>query len=183
MRTLVMRHLALLAAAVFVLAAASGARGQVAEPKPGVYMVVYRTPAHVRVSKQEVFHGFAQDLCAWLRTSGVPIVVDPERGSIESESEMSVESMLNIARQVNATSLLFVTVDRPVTKWIKVTVRAHSLDGKLLWTEEASDAGSLTGKGGYAKTLKRIQDALGKRLGQAGLPVVKEGGNAGESRP
>ena len=69
-----------------------------------------------------------------------------------------------------------------MTKWIKVTVCAYSLDEKLLWSEDASDAGSLTGKGGYSKTLKRIQDDLAKRLGREGLPVVKEGA-AGEKRP
>lgn len=129
----------------------------------------------MRYSKQEVFHGFAQNPWVWLRGKNVPIVVDPERDAIESESEMSVASMLNIARQLRATSLLFITVDRPLTKWIKVIVQAYSLDGKLLWSEDASDNGSLTGKGGYEKTLKRIEEDLEKRLGKEGLSVVEEG--------
>jgi hypothetical protein len=172
-------------AACLLLAGGSAARAQAqaAATRPGVYVVVYRTPAHVRYSKQEVFHGFAQDLWAWLRGKNVPIVIDPERGAIESESEMSVASMLNIARQLGATSLLFITVDRPITKWIKVTVRAYSLDGKLLWSEDASDSGSMTGKGGYEKTLKRIEAALEPRLGQEGLPVAREAAGPGESRP
>ena len=145
-----------------------------AEKKPGVYIVVYRTPAHVKYSKPEVFHGFAQDLWTHLKSKDVPLIVDPERGTIESESQMSVQSMLNIARQLNATSLLFVTVDRPFTKWIKVTVQSYSLDGKLLWSEDASDTGSMSGKGGYRKTLERIQAGLEKRLNTEGLPVVKE---------
>lgn len=145
-----------------------------AENKPGVYLVVFRTPAHVRVSKPEVFHGFAQDLWAYLKAKNVPLIVDPERGTIETESQMSVESVLNIAKQLRATSLLFVTVDRPFTKWIKVTVQSYALDGKLLWMEEASDAGSITGKGGYNKTLERIKAGLDKRLNSEGLPVVKE---------
>lgn len=145
-----------------------------ADKKPGVYIVVFRTPAHVRASKPEVFHGFAQDLWTYLKGKDVPLVVDPERGTIETESQMSVESMLNIARQLEATSLLFVTVDRPFTKWIKVTVQAYSLEGKLLWSEDASDGGSMSGKGGYKKTLERIQTDLDKRLNTEGLPVTKE---------
>jgi hypothetical protein len=145
-----------------------------ADKKPGVYIVVYRTPAHVKYSKPEVFHGFAQDLWTHLKSKNVPLIVDPERGTIESESQMSVQSMLNIAKQLDATSLLFVTVDRPFTKWIKVTVQSFSLDGKLLWSEDASDAGSMSGKGGYKKTLERIQADLEKRLNTEGLPVVKE---------
>ncbi len=150
-------------------------------PQPSVYLVVFRTPAHVRYSKPEVFHGFATDLKAFLQEKNVPIKVDPERGTIETESPMSVGSMLNIARQVRATSLLFVTVDRPFTKWIKVTLQSYDLDGKLLWTEEASDAGSLTGKGGYKKSLERIEKDLEKRLGGPGLPVANSAG--GEPKP
>lgn len=158
-----------------------------AQPAPlppaqqAVYVVVYRTPGHVRSSKPEVFHGFATDLAAFLKEKNVPVKVDPERGTIESESPMSVSSMLNIARQVGANSLLFVTVDRPMTKWIKVVVQAYDLDGKLLWTEDASDAGSMSGKGGYKKTLERIQTDLTKRLGTPGLPVVA--GTPGTPKP
>jgi hypothetical protein len=159
---------------VLVIALLSTFTAKAAETKPGVYIVVFRTPAHVRVSKPEVFHGFAQDLWTYLKAKNVPLIVDPERGTIETESQMSVESMLNIAKQLHATSLLFVTVDRPFTKWIKVTVQSYSLDGKLLWSEDASDAGSMTGKGGYKKTLDRIEADLDKRLDTAGLPVVKE---------
>jgi len=140
--------------------------------EPAAYMVVYRTPAHVRISSPEVFHGFATDLWGFLREKNVTLKVDPERGTIETESTMSVESMLNIARQVGATSLLFVAVDRPMTKWIKVTVKSYDLGGKLLWSEEASDMGSMTGKGGYKKTLERLQTSLSKRLGGPGLPVA-----------
>lgn len=170
-----MRSLVLLMATCALLAAGSNAWAQAADNPPGVYLVVYRTPAHVRYSKPDVFHGFSQDLLAWLRSKNVPLVIDPERGTIESESQMSVESMLNIAKQLKATALLFVTVDRPLTKWIKVTLKAFSLEGKLLWSEDASDSGSLSGKGGYQKTLGRIEADLEKRLGTEGLPVVKDG--------
>jgi hypothetical protein len=139
--------------------------------EPAVYIVVFRTPAHVRSSKPEVFHGFAQDLWSFLKEKNVPLKIDPERGTIESESAMSVESMLNITKQVGASSLLFVTVDRPLTKWIKVTLRSYGLDGQILWSEEASDGGSMSGKSGYKKTLERIETGLSKRLGGPGLPI------------
>ena len=148
---------------------------------PAVFMVVFRTPAHVRYSQPQVFHGFANDLYSFLNEKNVPIKVDPERGTIETESPMSVESMLNIARQVEANSLLFVTVDRPISKWIKVTLQSYDLSGKLLWQVEASDAGSMTGKGGYQKTLERIEASLSERFGTPGLPVRVQPNGA--SRP
>jgi len=51
-------------------------------------------------------------------------------------------------------------------------VKSYDLGGKLLWSEEASDMGSMTGKGGYKKTLERLQTSLAKRLGGPGLPVA-----------
>ena len=141
-------------------------------------MVAVRTPAHVRYSKPEVFHGFAADLREYLKESKVPLVVDPDRGTIETESPMTVESMLNIARQLGGTSLLYVKVDRPFTKWIKVTVEAYDVDGKKLWTEEASDAGSMSGKRGYKSTLDRIEAQLAKHLGGPGLPVLSSPGES-----
>jgi hypothetical protein len=146
-----------------------------------VYLVVFRTPAHVRNSKPGVFHGFAADLSSYLKEQGVPVKADPERGTIETESPMSVESMLNIAKQVGAASLLYVIVDRPVTKWIKVTLQSYDLDGKLQWSEEASDGGSMSGKSGYKKTLERIETKLAKRLGGPGLPVSAD--RASASKP
>jgi hypothetical protein len=156
---------------VFTLSLKSQERPASTASEPAVYLVVFRTPAHVRNSKPDVFHGFSADLLSYLKEEGVSIKADPERGTIETESPMSVESMLNITKQVGAASLLFVTVDRPVTKWIKVTLQSYDLEGKLQWTEEASDGGSISGKGGYRKTLERIETKLSKRLGAPGLPV------------
>ncbi len=170
MRWVVVRLVALLLAfPILAQESASAAQGDAA-----VYVVAFRTPAHVRYSKPEVFHGFATDLWDFLKLKGVAVKMDPERGTIETESPMSVDSMLNIARQVGATSLLFVTIDRPMTKWIKVTVQSYDRGGKLLWREEASDAGSMTGSGGYKKTLERLEAGLAKRLGGPGLPVTPE---------
>ena len=156
---------------VFILTASAQDKPAPLTANGGVYLVVFRTPAHVRSSSPQVFHGFAQDLWDFLKTKNVPLKVDPERGTIETESPMSVDSMLNIAGQVGASSLLFITVDRPITKWIKVTVQSYGLDRKLQWSEEASDGGSMSGKGGYKKTLERLETSLTKRFGGPGLPT------------
>lgn len=156
---------------IFIFTASAQDKPVPAAANGGVYLVVFRTPAHVRSSSPQVFHGFAQDLWDLLKSKNVPLKVDPERGTIETESAMSVDSMLNIAGQVGASSLLFVTVDRPVTKWIKVTVQSYGLDRKLQWSEEASDGGSMSGKGGYKKTLERLETSFTKRFGGPGLPT------------
>lgn len=142
---------------------------------PGVYIVTYRTPAHVRSSSPEVFHSVAADIRKALADKGVRIVQDRERGFIENESKMSVESMTMLAKEAGAGSLLFVTVDRPMTKWIKLVLQVYSLDGKKLW-EDKVDSGmsAMSGNSGYRKCLEKLYDVLAKRIGTPGLPVSIE---------
>jgi len=138
----------------------------------GVYLILFRTPAHVRSSSPEVFHTAAADVRKVLTDGKVPIVEDKERGSIENESQMSVNSMTKLASEAGAGSLLFVTVDRPTSKWIKLVLQAYDLDGKLLW-EEAVDSGmsAMSGGAGYKKCFEKLKKQLSARIGGPGLPV------------
>lgn len=138
----------------------------------GVYFIAYRSPAHVRSSSPEVFHTAASDIRKALSDKGVRIVEDRERGFIENESKMSIENMALLAKESGAGSLLFVTVDRPTTKWIKLVLRAYDLDGNRLW-EESVDSGmsAMSGGTGYKKCFEKLEKALSKRIGGPGLPA------------
>lgn len=142
-----------------------------ADPK-GVYVITFRSPAHVRSSSPEVFHSAAADVRKLLTDRNVLLVEDKERGFIENESQMSVESMTMLAREAGAGSLLFVTVDRPTTKWIKLVFKAYDLDGKQLW-EETIDSGmsGMSGASGYKKCFEKLNKKLPERIGGPGLPV------------
>ena len=139
---------------------------------PSVYVVAFRTPAHVRTSSPEVFHTAAADVRKILTDGKVRIVEDKERGFIENESQMSVASMTKIAGEAGAGSLLFVTVDRPTSKWIKLVLQAYDLDAKLLW-EEIVDSGmsAMSGASGYKKCFEKLKKKLPARIGGPGLPV------------
>jgi len=138
----------------------------------GVYVIAFRTPAHVRSSSPEIFHTAAADLRKILSDGKVMIVEDKERGFIENESQMSVESMAKLAAEAGAGSLLFVTVDRPATKWIKLVLRLYALNGKLLW-EDSVDSGmsAMSGGAGYKKCFEKLNKLLVARIGGPGLPV------------
>jgi hypothetical protein len=137
-----------------------------------VYVVAFRTPAHVRTSSPDVFHTAAADVRKLLTDGKVRIVEDKERGFIENESQMSVVSMAKLAREAGAGSLLFVTVDRPTSKWIKLVLQAYDLDAKLLW-EEIVDSGMspMSGASGYKKCFEKLKKKLPARIGGPGLPV------------
>jgi hypothetical protein len=125
-------------------------------------------------SSPEVFHSSMADVRKLLAADGVIVVADPERGNIESESQMSVESMTTLAREAGATALLQVTVDRPTTKWIKLILRSYDLSEKLLWEEKVDGGmGGMSGAGGYKKCFEKLGKVLATRVGGPGLPVSK----------
>jgi hypothetical protein len=139
----------------------------------GAYYVAYRTPAHVSRSTPEVFHEIANETLDLLKKNDVNVVADPERGTIETSESFSLESLLSLTGTAGATSLLYVTVDRPATSWLKVTLQCYDLSGKLLWEEHASASGGLSGKGAPSKTIESLGKKLLLRIGQPGLPMVQ----------
>ena len=134
-----MRRKFSLAAILLLLASAVQAQQKVTDApsvgteakqvKAGVYYAAFRTSAHIARSTPEIFHGVSQDL-DYLKSKGVPIVTDPERGALETSDQMSTESMLRIAKSAGASSLLLVTVDRPAASWLKITVQSFDESGK-----------------------------------------------------
>jgi hypothetical protein len=166
------------------------AQPEPASPKPaGVYFAAYRTPRHMKYSKPEVFHQAVADVAEYLEAHRVRIAEDPVRKRIETSDFIPVATLVNIAREAGASSLLLLTVDRPVTKWVKIDLEAYSLSGALLWKESVAEGGGCSGKGGVEKTLGKLKKRLDPRLGQPGLeqsPVSEEKiGSlpAGQSQP
>ena len=141
------------------------------EASQGVFVAARRTPGHVTTSSPEVFHKAVDAMMEWLKSKNVNVVEDPVRGMIRTADAISVNSLANVARDAGATHLLVITVDRPVTKWIKVTLQCYDLSGQLLWAEEASEGGGLNAKNCIPKTMEKLKKKLQPRLGQPGLPL------------
>jgi hypothetical protein len=161
--------------ALFLLSVFAGAESQPPGTKTdGAYFVAYRTPAHISRSSPDVFHGIASDMLDFLKRNEVKIIADPERGTIQTDELFSLDSLLNLTKNAGATSLLYVTVDRPATSWLKVTVQCYDLSGKVLWEEHASATSGLSGKGAPTKTMEHLEKKLLLRIGQPGLPKVQK---------
>lgn len=137
----------------------------------GLYVTAWRKSGHVTRSSPEVFHRAVDEVVAWLESSGVCLVEDPVRPMIRTADELSVASLLNITRDAGAKYFLYVTVDRPVAQWLRLTVQAYDSAGQLLWQEEAGEGGGLSGKKAIPKTLEKLKKKLQPRLGQPGLPL------------
>lgn len=74
----------------------------------------------------------------------------------------------------NANYVLTVIVDRPMSKWIEITMQAKDAAGNLLWSEKRSDGGwGHLGTEGLLKTLAKLHEVIDAKLGdQNGLPLL-----------
>lgn len=142
--------------------------------QPTVFVFLQRASSHVKYSKPEVFHDVLDDMMRYLKEKNVAMAIDQFGNRTHSEDEMPLATVQGIARDSGATYLLYAMVERPVTKWIKVTVRCYDMAGQRLWQEEAASGGGLSGGHGLEVTLERLHLQLDKRIGQTGLPVTTE---------
>lgn len=156
----------------FLWPQSSPAPGAPEDPPGAAFVFAQRTKGHIKHSKSEVFHRVVDDVYSYLATKDVALAKDEFGGRTHAEDEVPISTVLHIARDANATYVLYLIVDRPVTKWIRVTVRCYDLSGKQLWEDSAADAGGLTGGHGLRVTLDRLHRLLDKRLGQPGLTVM-----------
>jgi len=137
-----------------------------------VFVFVQRTDRHAKYSSPEVFHNVLNDLLAYLKTKNVAIAVDEFGGRNHAEGATPLDTIFNIARDAKATSVMYVVVDRPMTKWLRITVQCFDMNRKQLWQEEASSGGGLSGGHGFEVSTKKLHAQLDKRLGQDGLPIL-----------
>jgi hypothetical protein len=135
----------------------------------GSYLFTYRTSGHVKYSDPDAFHNAARAVRELLAEHQIAIFPDPVRGNTETSESFSTESMLDLARRTGATYLLQVAIDRPITKWLKVSIQCYDMNGKLLWQEEASDGGGFNSSGSLRKVTSELHRRLEQRLGGPGL--------------
>lgn len=137
-----------------------------------VFVFVQRTDRHAKYSSPEVFHNVLNDLLEYLKAKNVAIAVDEFGGRNHAEGATPLDTIFNIARDAKATSVMYVVVDRPMMKWLKITVQCFDMNRKQLWQEEASSGGGLSGGHGFEVSTKKLHAQLDKRLGQDGLPIL-----------
>jgi len=145
------------------------------EQTAGSYIAACRTPAHVRNSKPEVFHGIVDQVVEFLKSNRIVLVSDPSRKMIQSEDVISRETLLNVTKDVGASHLLYLIVYRPTTQWAKITLQCFEVSGKLVWEESGgSGMGAVSGKKGVSRALEKLEKQLMPRMGQPGLPQAKD---------
>lgn len=142
------------------------------------YLYFQRTRGHEKYSKPEVFKQVVNEIQTYLSANG--IVALTEGNVLGVGTELPLSAVQEMARDSGAAYLLYVVVDRPMAKWLKVTVQCFDASGQKIWQEEASAGGGLTGAKAPHDTLQRLREELNRRLGQPGL---QQGESAQKSAP
>jgi hypothetical protein len=64
-----------------------------------------------------------------------------------------------------AKTTLILVVDRPLSKWLEVTVQGRDSAGNLMWSDKVSDGGwGHLGTAGTLNTLEKVHKIIDKRL-------------------
>jgi hypothetical protein len=92
-----------------------------------------------------------------------------EGDALSSGTDIPLSAVQQMARDSGAGYLLYVVVDRPVTKWLKVTVQCYDASNRRIWQEEAASGGGLSSGKAAHDTLQKLREELNRRLGQPGL--------------
>jgi hypothetical protein len=132
------------------------------------YVYFQRTNRHVKFSTPEVFQEVVTDLREYLSANSV--VARTEDNDLSSGAELPLSAVQEMTRDSGAAYLLYVTVDRPMSKWLKVTVQCYDSSGRELWQEEASGGGGLSSRNAAHDALQKLREELDPRLGKQGLP-------------
>jgi hypothetical protein len=137
----------------------------------GVLFMAQRTSAHIQYSSRGVFQAIVDDLLLFLRSNRVPLANDAANQPVLTEDAVSVYSLTAVAKNVGASALLLVIVDRPLSKWVKVSVMCYEPSGGLLWEEKAQAGGGITSKKQIEKSLRRLEKQVLIRIDASKLTM------------
>ena len=127
----------------------------------GVFVYFYRTPGHIQYSSDSVFQSVADELMLFLKSENVPTINDRVgRVFASSGASYSTYELISASEKAGASGLLYITVDRPYSAWLKVTAKFYDIDGRVLWQEEAEKKSGITSAGSIEKVCHSIETKM-----------------------
>src|SRR5262249_27635823 len=155
-------------ALLLVIASASvRAQGNSISSEQTTFVFIQKTSGVARFSSHKLFEHVMDDLQEYLKTHEIANVLRTD--DLSSGVEVPLFAVQDMARRAHATYLVYVIVDRPKMKWLKVTVACYDSAGQQMWTDESSAGKELLRHSGEQDTLKQLHQKLDQRLGQPGL--------------
>ena len=123
-------------------------------------------------SSPEVFQEIVDGLILFLKSRHVVLANDRIERSLQSEHIASVYQVLRFnANRVGASHVLFFTVGRPISAWVKLRLQCLDRDGHQLW-EETSQKTSWVNSN-FHPAIEKLESGIAKRLAQIPLPQTR----------
>jgi len=132
-----------------------------------VFVFIQKTSGAANFGSQHLFEHVVNDVREYLKSNKIASVIRTD--DFSSGVALPVSAVQEMARNANATYLLYVVVDRPVMKWLKLTVACYHASGQPIWAEEASATKEFSRGKGERDTLEHLHKKLDARIGQPGL--------------
>ena len=133
-----------------------------------VFVFIQKTSGAANFGSRHLFEHVVNDLQEYLKVNKIANVIRTD--DFSSGVALPVSAVQEMARNANGTYLLYVVVDRPVMKWLKLTVECYNASGQPIWAEEVSAAKEFSRGKGERNTLEHLHKKLDARIGQPGLP-------------
>ena len=97
----------------------------------------------------------------FLKSENVPTINDRVgRVFASSGASYSTYELISASEKAGASGLLYITVDRPYSAWLKVTAKFYDIDGRVLWQEEAEKKSGITSAGSIEKVCHSIETKM-----------------------
>jgi hypothetical protein len=131
----------------------------------GIFVYFYRTANHIQNSSEPVFQAVTDNIMLFLKTENVPMVND-RVGRIFASSGQSYPAyeLITTGEKAGGAGLLYVTVDRPFSAWLKVIAKFYDSNGRVLWQEEAEKKSGLTSRGSIEKVCQTLESKIRPHL-------------------
>lgn len=114
------------------------------------------------------FHEIADDILLLLKQKSLGLA-----NHEFPETTYSTYELTEAARKAGASHVIVLTVDRPVSNWVKLQIRCLTAHGSIVWAEETQDRSWINANGGEAKappTIEKFRAQIERRIDQLLLP-------------
>jgi hypothetical protein len=139
----------------------------------GTLFVACRTDRHRAYSSSDVFQGIVDDVLLFLKQQKLRIANDDIGRTLQVENAVSVYEVTAAAKKAGASHVMVLTVDRPISAWVKLRLQCLTADGVVLWDEYAQNGSwAKMGAGGVKAAMERFKAQVAKRIAQSPLPSI-----------
>lgn len=128
----------------------------------GALFLAVRTVNHQNYSSREVFQQIVDDIMLFLKQRNLQLLNDSLGASFQIEGTISVYEVLVAAKKAGAPYVIILTVDRPLSKWVKLRCQCFGVDGNVVWDEKTEEGGGFKSTRAVMAAIEKLKASISK---------------------